>query len=52
MACPSCKCKTTYPYYRDDYASETDLERCANCGRIFYLDDALDDDEEFEPQTA
>lgn len=45
MACPKCECKTTYAYYEDDIDSDTDMERCAYCWHIFYLDDALYEDE-------
>jgi hypothetical protein len=48
MACPKCECKTTYAYYEDDMDSDTDMERCARCGNIFYLDEALDEDDEPE----
>lgn len=45
MACPKCECKVAYPYYEDDLDSDTDMERCANCGHIFYIDEALEDDD-------
>lgn len=46
MACPKCNCKDTYPHYEDDDAAETDLERCAHCWHIFYIEDAADEDDE------
>lgn len=49
MACPNCGCKETY-YYDDEYYGEyyedSGLERCAACGYIFDVEDALPDDED------
>lgn len=49
MACPRCYCKVCYPYYEDDEDSDTDMERCAHCGSIFFMEDAIDDDEQPQP---
>ena len=46
MACPSCGCKETYPYYEDDWDSDTDLEQCAACGEIFFIELAADEADE------
>ena len=48
MACPKCQCKVTYQYDDDDdvYLGNDDLERCAACGHIFDIHDALDDDDD------
>ena len=52
MACPNCRCKTTYPYVRDngsDYEiddGDGDRDRCAACGHVFYLDDELPEDDD------
>lgn len=48
MACPGCKCRETYPYYEEDWDSDTDMERCAHCGHIFFIELAADDDDEME----
>jgi len=52
MACPRCKCKTTYPYGRDDGSDyevdDMERERCAACGHVFYLDDHLPEDDDDE----
>lgn len=51
MACPKCGCKETY-HYDDTWDGEPtandDMERCANCGHIFYIDDALDEDDDYD----
>lgn len=52
MSCPKCGCKVTYGYYEDDMDSDTDMERCAACWHIFYIDDAMDDEDEPEPPTG
>jgi hypothetical protein len=47
MACPRCECKCTYTY--DDspegFMGTPGLERCAYCGYIFDIEEALDDEE-------
>ena len=48
MACPKCYCKTTYPYYEDEWDSYTDLEKCAYCGHIFPLDLGIDEDDDYQ----
>lgn len=54
MACPKCGCKTTYHYCDggDDIgpADDEDLERCAACGHIFFVDDHADEDDDL-PET-
>lgn len=51
MACPKCRCKTTYTYCDDDILGlPGDQERCANCGAIFFVDDAAEDDEDEDDQ--
>ena len=49
MTCPKCGCKACYPLYDpEDYIGETeDMERCANCGFIFWIEEAEDDDDDF-----
>lgn len=48
MACPKCECKTTYHYCDggEDVgpADDEDLERCAACGHIFYIENHTDED--------
>lgn len=50
MACPKCKCKTTYPYNsEDDFGFGMhieEMERCAHCGTIFFLDEAIDEEDD------
>ena len=43
--CPKCGCKVCYPLYDpEDFAGETeDMERCANCGYTFWIEEADDD---------
>ena len=53
MACPNCGCKTTYGYYEDDMDADTDQERCAACGFIFYIDESIDEfDDDYELREA
>ena len=47
MACPKCNCKVTYCYTTDDVQDDYDMERCANCGTVFYLMDAADEDNDY-----
>lgn len=49
MACPICKCKVTYPYDPDPDSvgiDDEELERCANCGYVFWIEYQLDDDDD------
>jgi uncharacterized protein YbaR (Trm112 family) len=49
MACPKCRCKTCYQYNDADFGpDDEDLERCAACGHIFYIEDHLPEDDETE----
>ena len=50
MSCPLCGCKVCYPVYDpEDYTGETeDMEVCSACGYIFWIEDGIDDDEDFE----
>jgi hypothetical protein len=45
--CPKCGCKVTYPIFNPHDYSDTaeDKEICANCGYVFWIEDADDDDE-------
>jgi len=48
MACPKCKCKTTYAYF-DGFDGDCDddpKERCAHCGHVFWPEDALEDEDD------
>lgn len=45
MACPNCGCRTTYPYYENEWDCDTDIERCAACGKFFFIELAADDDD-------
>lgn len=46
MACPSCGCKTVYPYDDEDEPDDGRLQRCAACGHVFDLDDHADENED------
>ena len=48
MACPKCGCKDCYPLYDpEDYTGETeDMERCANCGYTFWIEEGDDEDDD------
>lgn len=52
MACPKCGCKVTYPYGRDtgsDYeVDDEERDRCAACRHVFYVEDALPEDDDDE----
>ncbi len=52
MACPKCGCKTTYPYGHDDSTDhefdDTQRDRCAACGHVFWIEDHLPEDEDDE----
>lgn len=52
MSCPKCACKVCYPYYEDDDDSDTDSERCASCGHVFYSEEAIEDEDGDFPQQA
>lgn len=43
MACPECGCKVTYTYDDDECG---DLDRCANCGNIFDINEAIDEEDD------
>jgi uncharacterized Zn finger protein len=47
MACPKCGCQETYCCNDDDTEQDYDMERCANCGSVFYLMDASEDDDDY-----
>lgn len=48
MSCPKCKCKETYCYDEGDDMPGGDerMERCAACGHIFDIEDALPEDDD------
>lgn len=50
MACPKCGCKVTYQYDDDwEFCSvEPEDERCANCGHIFWIEDSLPEEDEYD----
>jgi hypothetical protein len=51
MACPKCRCKETYHYdntWDGEPTSNDDMERCAFCGHIFYIDESLDEDDNYD----
>ncbi len=53
MACPKCNCRVTH-YYSDDWDmdnGDSGMERCANCGHIFYDEYTADDEDYFEDCT-
>jgi hypothetical protein len=54
MACPMCKCKACYQFddVGDDYQSDYPLERCAMCGNVFDVLEALDDDDDYYFNTT
>jgi hypothetical protein len=45
MSCPKCGCQETYCACIDDAEDDHDLERCANCGCVFSLDEAEYEDD-------
>lgn len=51
MACPQCRCKTCYQYNDADFGpDDEDLERCAACGHVFFIEDHLPEDND-QPET-
>lgn len=45
MSCPKCGCQETYYFDMDDVEESDDMERCANCGSVFYsMDAGIDED--------
>lgn len=55
MACPKCKCRVCYPYDTDpDMVGIVDeeLQRCSNCGYVFFSDEELDDEEIYDEDGA
>lgn len=51
--CPKCGCKVCYPLYdSEDYTGETeDMERCANCGYTFWIEEADDEEDDSDEQN-
>lgn len=47
MSCPYCGCKVTYQYNDSEY-----LERCASCGKVFDIEMADDDEDDYDPRTT
>jgi len=39
----------TYQYDDDDTFPTPDMERCANCGYVFYAEEGFDNDDDDEP---
>lgn len=49
MACPNCRCRTTYQFDDSDQhnpMADDRLERCAACGAIFDIDDHIPEDDD------
>lgn len=51
MACPKCGCKVTYPFCSPlEFYEDDEMEKCSNCGNVFWIEEALDEDDD-EPSA-
>ena len=45
MACPNCKCETTYYFTIYDIEDDYEMEKCANCNTVFYIYESSEDND-------